>query len=104
MKLSTTQIERALDQIEAEPVPEDHPVVPQLIRVYGDHTFFLDDEGLEIIEVASSDEGNGPYGQVIKLASWSDPKQTTLATHEPEVTDVIVSLGWDNGADGNDLD
>lgn len=93
MKLSTMQIERALNQIEAEPVPDDHPVVPQLAKVYGDHTFFLDDEGLEIIEVAGSGNGGGPMGQVIKLASWTDPKQTTLATHEPQTTDVVVVLG-----------
>jgi hypothetical protein len=93
MKLSTLQIERALDQIEAQPVPEDHPVIPQLIKVYGEHTFFLDDEGLEIIEMASTGNGTGPMGQVIKLASWADQKQTTLATHEPEATEVVVVLG-----------
>lgn len=93
MKLSTPQIERALDQIDAQAVPDDHPVVPQLTKVYGEHTFFLDDEGLEIIEVASAGDGGGPMGQVIKLASWADSRQTTLATHEPEVTEVVVVLG-----------
>lgn len=93
MKLSTLQIERTLDQIEAQPVPEDHPVIPQLIKVYGEHTFFLDDEGLEIIEMAGTGNGTGPMGQVIRLASWADQKQTTLATHEPEATEVVVVLG-----------
>jgi hypothetical protein len=99
MKLSAMQIERALDQIEAQPVPEDHPVIPQLIKVYGEHTFFLDDEGLEIIEIADTGNGTGPVGQVIKLASWADPKQTTLATHEPEMTEVVVILGSDENTD-----
>ena len=98
MKLSEPQIERALNQIDAEPVPQDHPVVPQLTKVYGEHTFFLDDDGLEIIEIAGGGDGGAsrdPVGYVVKLASWADQKQTTLATHEPEVTDVVVILGTD---------
>lgn len=93
MKLSAMQIERTLDQIDAQAVPEDHPVIPQLVKVYGEHTFFLDDEGLEIIEVANTGNGSGPMGQVVKLASWADQKQTTLATHDPEVTEIVVILG-----------
>jgi hypothetical protein len=46
MKLASTMIERTLDQFEAEPLAENHPAVPQLNQLFGDHTFFLDDNGL----------------------------------------------------------
>ena len=93
MKLSSQQIEQTVDQIAAEPIPGDHPAVPQLSRVYGDHTFFLDSEGLNIVEVADEPTETGTQmGQVVKIASWTDAKQTMLAPHEPELTDVVVEL------------
>jgi hypothetical protein len=37
-------------------------------------------------------------GQVVKLASWSDPNRTSLVPHEPEPTEVVVDLGASGGA------
>ena len=50
MKLTSTQVERTLNQLQAEAIPDDHPVIPQLQRVFGDHTYFVDDSGLNIVE------------------------------------------------------
>ena len=36
MKLTSTQIEQTLGQFEAEPIPENHPMVPQLNEVFGE--------------------------------------------------------------------
>ena len=46
MKLNSAQVERALTQFEAQALPDDHPVVPQLASMFGDHTFFIDSGGL----------------------------------------------------------
>ena len=51
MRLTSTQVERTLRQFDGQAIPDNHPVLPQLNRLFGDHTFFLD--------------GNGP--------SWSRP-------------------------------
>ena len=40
MKLNSTQVERALKQFEAQALPEDHPVVPQLASMFGNIRFF----------------------------------------------------------------
>jgi hypothetical protein len=50
MKLTSAQVERTLGQIEARAIPEDHPVVSQLNHLFGEHTFFLDFNGLNIAE------------------------------------------------------
>ena len=50
MKLTSAQIERTLSQFEAQALPEGHPLVPRLSELFGDHTFFLDSNGLNIIE------------------------------------------------------
>jgi len=96
MKLTSVQVERALTQFEAEAIPEDHPIVAQLNRLFGDHTFFLATNGLNIVEPAESSQ-SGISGmesaKVVNLASWSDGNQTSLQPHEPEPTDVVVALG-----------
>ena len=46
MKLTSAQIERTLSQFEAQAIPESHPLLPRLNELFGDHTFFLDSNGL----------------------------------------------------------
>jgi hypothetical protein len=37
-------------------------------------------------------EAGTAAGRVVKLASWTDSKHTTLAPHDPEFTDVVIEL------------
>jgi hypothetical protein len=94
MKLSERGVDRTLDQFDAEPLPDSHPAMQQLTEVFGEHTFFLDDTGLVILEPAA--DGGDEAGQVVKLASWN-PDHTSLKPHEPERTEVMIDLG-DDGA------
>ncbi len=50
MKLTSAQIERTLSQFEAQAIPESHPVLTRLNELFGDHTFFVDSDGLSIVE------------------------------------------------------
>lgn len=93
MKLTSTHIDRTLSQFDAQPIPDNHPAMQQLNRLFGDHTFFVDSNGLNIIEPSEPMEGNLETGQVVKLASWTDDSRATLAPHEREFTDVVVVLG-----------
>lgn len=92
MKLNTALVERTLTQFDAQAIPENHPVVGQLNSLFGDHTFFLDAKGLSIVEPTGETDSGTQTGQVVKLAGWSDENRTSLAPHEPELTDVVVVL------------
>ncbi|HKA70163.1 MAG TPA: hypothetical protein VKE26_00045 [Xanthobacteraceae bacterium] len=94
MRLTDAEVERTLSQFEAQAIPDDHPVVPQLNSLFGDHTFFLDRNGLNIVEPTELPQTNVHAGRVINLANWSDPDLTSLVPHEPEPTDAIVELGY----------
>ena len=72
MKLTSAQVERTLSQFEAQAIPDDHPVVPQLNSLFGEHTFFLDSHGLNIVEPA----GEAP--QTEPPAERPDPKLSRL--------------------------
>ncbi len=94
MKLSTARVQRTLSQLEAREIPEDHPLVPQLNMLFGEHTFFLDGDGLIIVEPAGPPSPDAEDGRVVKLASWDDDG-TSLLPHDPEPTGVVVALGSD---------
>jgi hypothetical protein len=95
MKLSSASLEQTRNQISAQPLPEDHPIVPQLIDFYGNHTFFLDEEGLLIIEPVGPVRGGVPGARLVKLASWKNDEHNALSPHQPETTDVLVELARD---------
>ena len=92
MKLTSTQVAQALNQIEASVVPDDHPMVPKLIGLFGEHTYFLDAEGLTIIEPPSRDGSGRTECQVVNLANWTDENLTSLAPHEPFATGERIAL------------
>lgn len=93
MKLNSAQVEQTLTQFEAQVIPDDHPLVPKLNELFGDHTFFLDHNGLNVIEPNESTNVARPAGTVVNLANWSDAQLTGLVPHEPEPTEVVVILG-----------
>jgi hypothetical protein len=92
MKLNSAQVERALTQFDAQALPDNHPLVPQLCGVFGDHTFFLDQTGLNVLEPTDAPEKETSAGKIVNLAYWSDDTLTNLMPHEPEPTGVIVTL------------
>jgi hypothetical protein len=93
MKLTSAQVERTLTQFEGEVIPDNHPVVPQLNSVFGEHTFFLDSHGLNIVEPAETSEVGVQSAKVVNLADWSAANPKRLEAHEPEPTDVVVIIG-----------
>ena len=92
MKLNATQLKRTLSQYDAQVLPDDHPAVTQLNNLFGDHTFFLDGDGLKVLEPTEVPEIEGEAGEVVSLADWSDATLTSLRPHEPEPTGVVILL------------
>jgi len=89
MKLNSAQVERTLSQFDAYVIPDDHPMVSKLNELFGDHTFFLSSEGLNVVEQS---ETGARAGTVVNLANWTDAHLTGLAPHDPEPTAIIVML------------
>jgi hypothetical protein len=96
MRLSSARVEKTLDQFEAQAIPESHPVVPQLNKLFGEHTFFLNDDGLHIVEPAEPADAGAQAGTIINLADWKDANRTSLTPHAPHPTDIVVVLGSDD--------
>jgi hypothetical protein len=89
MKLSSEKLGSILEQIDAEVIPDDHPSLPKLREVFGDHTFFVDDRGLTIIQPLDQQPQTGG---LVKIACWDDDDPPHLVAHTPEETDVLIKL------------
>ena len=92
MKLNSAQVQQTLNQMNAQVVPDAHPAVTQLTDVFGDHTFFLDDSGLKVLEPSDVPQTDGQSGEVVSLADWSDSTLTSLSPHPPVSTGTIIVL------------
>jgi hypothetical protein len=90
MRLNETQLEQTLKQIDAEVLPDSHPAAEQLADLFGDHTFFLDQTGLKVLEPAETTASDVQTSEVISLADWSDATLSSLKTHPPEPTGRII--------------
>ena len=90
MKLTSAQVKQTIHQLGAQVLPDEHPAMPQLSSMFGEHTFFVDESGLKVLEPAPSLGAERQTGEVVSLADWSDPDLTRLTAHEPEPTGVIV--------------
>jgi hypothetical protein len=92
MKMSAANVERTLQQFQAQAIPDNHPVCSQLRSMFGDHTYFLDGKGLNIVEPTDDHEAGDTVCAIISLADWGDNSQRTLVPHEPEATTAVVIL------------
>ena len=90
MKLNAVQLRKVEEQFGVEAISEEDSVTLDLKEAFGDHTFFLDADGLNIVELKVFPESS--IGNVVKVASWSSDEQTKLLRHEPEVLSITVDL------------
>ncbi len=93
MRLNAVQLRKVEEQFGIEAIPEEDAVTSDLKEAFGDHTYFLDADGLNIVEPNVFHESS--IGNVVKVASWSSDDQTELLRHEPEVPPIAVDLESD---------
>lgn len=96
MKLSSEQVKVVEERTGLQPIPEENPAMSQLKENFGDHTFYVDDNGLYVLET----DGEAPDGEnhatAVQVASWTDENRTALQAHEPQVTDAVFKLTRDD--------
>ena len=92
MKLDEAQVKQTLNQINAQVLPDNHPAIGKLSELFGDHTFFVDENGLKVLESPEPREAGAQTGAVISLADWNDKTFSSLIAHEPAPTGDVVVL------------
>jgi hypothetical protein len=88
MKLTLEQTQHVADQLQGQAIPEEHPNTPQLREAIGDHTFFLNNDGLHIVE-PPAEEATGEDASALRIASWSRDQEGQLFLHEPQPAQAV---------------
>jgi hypothetical protein len=78
------------DPVRSSSDPRRPSVGSEIERIV--RTFFLNSNGLNVVEPNESTHADAPAGMVVNLANWSDAHMTSLAPHEPEPTEIVVIL------------
>ena len=83
------------EPIQAEAIPDDHPVVPQLLgNLFGDAVPSSSMGAASISWSPRTQWAGAQSAKVVNLANWSDDNPTQLRPHGPgKPTDVVVVLG-----------
>jgi hypothetical protein len=90
VKLSPVQAHRVEQQIEAHAIPDHTGVATQLEETFGQHTFFVHADGLNIVEPLPDD---AEAGNLVSLGEWADAEHTKLKLHRPVPTAATVEFG-----------
>ena len=70
MKFTGPQITQVQEQIGAAPV-EDSRTIELLTKHFGDHTFYVDEQGLHIFQAEQTELESGPCNILpVRVATW----------------------------------
>lgn len=92
MKLTIEQIEGIRDQAGIDPIPQTEAVIDVLQHHFGDHTFYVDEEGLRVWESIDDEQAATEKLQAYRVASWADEEKNALVPHDPIPMDSVVEL------------
>jgi len=90
MLLTDEQIAVARETIGASPVDPAHPAISQLIQAFGEHTFYVDQNGLLVFvdPVEMEQEPGDP--RLVLIAAWTDDQRRELGAVNPVDTGVTL--------------
>ena len=100
MKLTDQEAQSIQAETGLEPLPQDAPSQGALEEHFGQHTFYVVEQGLFVFEPVSAGDGDGadPDGaadqaRAVQLAVWAEQDgRKGLAPIEPQATELVASL------------
>ncbi len=102
MKLNAQQLATIERQTNARPIAEDSPELPQLVETFGDHSFYLSEQGLLIlIEMTEDMEGAEPgTAALVIVAEWTNDQRENLSPIQPRPLGPVFKLDDGGGNAG----
>lgn len=103
MKLTSEQIQTATESLGFDAIAEQHPVHPQLEKALGEHTFFINDNGLFVFNEHSEENSKEKTARLYVVAAWTDDEKKALSpVTPPSPVDVVFDLdeGKISGGEG----
>lgn len=96
MKLTADQLESAHAALGVNPIPDDNPAMEELKAAFGDHTFYLSENGLLIFEPDPDPKTSLNTARLMVAAAWADEEKSSLAAVELQPTNIVVEFQADD--------
>lgn len=92
MKLSSAQIAAVEKATGANPLPDEDPANRKLCETIGEHTFYVDRQGLLVLEKPEAPEAPEESLEVVRVGQWVEGNDQQLALTPPERTGQVIDL------------
>ncbi|MBT3658874.1 MAG: hypothetical protein HOA30_19335 [Rhodospirillaceae bacterium] len=92
MKLTEAQITAVEEKTGAKPLPEEDDATKQMAEAFGEHTFYLDQNGLYIMEKSDEQGETGMLTVLVQLGEWADEEMTSLQAIDARITDMVINF------------
>lgn len=92
MKLSTAQIAAVEQATGANPLPEEEPANAKLQEALGEHTFYVDQQGLVILESPDAAAAPDETLEIVRVGRWVEGDEQQLALTPAERTGQVLDL------------
>lgn len=92
MKLSSAQIAAVEQATGANPLPDEEPARAKLAEALGDHTFYVDQQGLVILESPEAAATPEDTLEIVRVGRWVEGKEQQLALTPAERTGQVLDL------------
>ena len=96
LKLTPEQVAAIKRKTGADPIESDNAAMESLISTFGDHTFYLFDDGLLVPAQVNDPDLDGEPIEFICLAQWASEAKDALKPVEPEPTGFRINLASDD--------
>jgi len=91
MELTTQQAEAVERQTNLRAIPDENESFTKLQEVFGDHTFFANEQGLFVFQ--NIEDGADSQARMRLFAAWSESDQNTLVKlDEPVDANIVLDL------------
>lgn len=93
MRLTSQQVAAVKQELGADALEEENPAMDSLRNLFGDHTFYVGEEGLLVFEEVDAVEPDDTRVQLVLVAAWTDDNKNALSPIDPQPTTIVVDLG-----------
>ncbi len=102
MKLDDDQVAAVKRQTGADLIADDNPAIDTLRKVFGEHTFYLDQNGLLVPERSDGDSEADSVAEFVQVAVWQGEERDALQPIPPQATGYKLTFGepGDSGTQG----
>jgi hypothetical protein len=92
MMLTEEQVAAIKRQLDIEALEESNPSMDMLRKQFGEHTFYVGEDGLYMFEGLDAPSHPGQPANMVQVGAWTDENRNAMKPVKHNVTDVLVDL------------